>query len=109
MDMVTHRLADLILEIEAEMRRIGLWENSRPEEAALASLVPFCHDTLSFQQWLQWVFLPKMKAVVETGDDFPARSDIHPLAEHSLEHLLQKTDGLLALIRQFDEFINTTL
>ncbi len=106
--MVTHRLADLILEIEAELRRIGLWETSLPDKAALSSLVPFCHDTLSFHQWLQWVFLPKMKAVVETGDDFPSSSEIHPLAEYSLAPLPQETDRLLALISEFDEFINRT-
>jgi uncharacterized protein YqcC (DUF446 family) len=107
-DAVTHQLADLILAIEAEMRCISLWEQLRPEEEALSSLVPFCHDTLTFHQWLQWVFLPKMKIVVETGDDFPTSSDIHPLAEYSLASLPQETDKLLVLISRFDDFINHT-
>jgi len=107
-DTITHQLADLILEIEAEMRRIGLWEATPPDEEALASLVPFCHDTLTFEQWLQWVFLPKMKQVVESGEDFPASSDIHPLAEYSFERLPHQTDRLLALLLQFDEFITHT-
>jgi uncharacterized protein YqcC (DUF446 family) len=105
-DTVTHQLADLILAIEAEMRRIGLWQHERPADEALASLVPFCHDTLAFPEWLQWVFLPKMKAVVETGEEFPASSEIHPLAEYSFERLPQETGRLLALIGEFDDFIN---
>lgn len=108
MDTITHQLADLILAIEAEMRRIGLWEQKRPAEKALASLAPFCHDTLAFEQWLQWVFLPKMKQVVESGEEFPASSDITPLAEYRLGQLSLTGDRLLALIRQFDDFINRT-
>lgn len=106
MDPVNHQLADLILGIEAEMRRIGLWQSERPDAEALSSLVPFCHDTLAFSQWLQWVFLPKMKAVVETEEDFPASSDITPLAEYSFERLPQQTGRLLELIAAFDDFIN---
>lgn len=88
------------------MRRIGLWESERPDDEALASLVPFCHDTLTFEQWLQWVFLPKMKAVVESGEDFPASSEIQPLAEYSLGRLPHETGRLLELICKFDDFIN---
>lgn len=108
MDRITHQLADLILDIEAEMRRIGLWEHTPPPEEALASLAPFCHDTLTFEQWLQWVFLPKMKQVVESGEEFPASSDIQPLAEYRLGQLPLATDHLLQLIQQFDDFINRT-
>jgi uncharacterized protein YqcC (DUF446 family) len=106
MDSVTHQLADIILDIEAEMRRIGLWEATPPEEEALASLVPFCHDTLAFEQWLQWVLLAKMKAVVESGEAFPASSDITPLAELRFAQLPQPTERLLELLQRFDDFIN---
>lgn len=106
MDNLPHHLADLVLDIEAEMRRIHLWESERPSEEALSSLVPFCHDTMAFHQWLQWVFLPKMKTVVETEEDFPASSDITPLAEYSFERLPQATGKLLELIQDFDDFIN---
>lgn len=105
MDTLSHQLADLLLAIEAEMRRISLWETERPPEEALSSLFPFCHDTLAFHQWLQWVFLPRMKTVLETEEDFPASSDISPLAEYSFAQLPHDTDKLLELIRKFDDFI----
>lgn len=105
-DMLAHQLADLILELEAEMRRTGLWETQPPPDDALDSLTPFCHDTLRFEQWLQWVFLPRMKQVLETEEGFPASSDIAPLAELRFEQLPQQTDQLLALIEAFDRFIN---
>ena len=98
-DTFAHQLADLLLAIEAEMRGLGLWQSESPDEEALASLVPFCHDTLRFEEWLQWVFLPKMKQVLETEEGLP-------LAEFSLQQLPQPTDRLLELIEQFDDFIN---
>ncbi|HEY9148908.1 MAG TPA: YqcC family protein [Gammaproteobacteria bacterium] len=108
MDRVSHQLADLLLAIEAQMRQLQLWESRRPEQQALESLMPFCHDTLRFEQWLQWVFLPRMKQVLESGQDFPASSDIYPLAELRLQQLPQHSEPLLQLIRQFDDFINRT-
>lgn len=107
-DTLSHRLADLLLAIEAEMRRLGLWEQQPPVEEALASLMPFCHDTLQLEQWLQWVFLPKMKQVLQTGEDFPSSSEIEPLAEFRFSQLPQPTDRLLELIGQFDKLINST-
>ena len=101
-----HELADLLLGIEAEMRRLELWEHQAPDDEALASLMPFCHDTLLFHQWLQWVFLPKMKLVLETEQDIPSSSDIHPLAEYSLQEQQKDVRALLDLIARFDAFIN---
>ncbi len=87
MNSETHQLADLLLAIEAEMRRIGLWESNPPPEEALSSIAPFSYDTLEFHQWLQWMFIPKTKEIVETGEDWPSRSDIFPIAEHVFQEL----------------------
>lgn len=105
MTIDSHQAADLLLAIEAEMRRIALWEASPPDPAALASRMPFCYDTLAFHQWLQWVFLPRMRQVVESDQGWPANSDIHPLAEYSFQRLEADTDELLALVKEFDRFI----
>ncbi len=100
-----HTAADLLLAIEAEMRRVALWESLPPPPEALASSVPFCHDTLEFAQWLQWVFLPRMRVLVEAGGPLPARCGIAPLAEHTFAGLVLETAALLALIEDFDRLI----
>lgn len=107
MDNTVRRIADLILAIEAEMRRLELWEEKSPPPEALQSLAPFCHDTLQFHQWLQWVFLPKMKEIITQEKQLPASSDIYPLAEYSFKKLGKETGQLLALIKQFDQLIST--
>ena len=106
MDHFNHQLADLLLEIEAEMRRIQLWQATPPDDVALQSLVPFCHDTLRLEQWLQWVFLPKMRQVVENEEAWPSSSEIAPLAEYRFAQLEQPTEALLALLERFDRHIN---
>ena len=105
-DRFSHQLADLLLGIEMEMRHIGLWETRSPAPEALASLAPFCHDTLDLSQWLQWVFLPKMKQALEQEIDMPASSDILPLATYRFSQLSVDADNLLELIGQFDRLIN---
>ena len=106
MDHFAHHLADLLLEIEAELRRLGLWGQQPPPPQALASLTPFCHDTLFFEQWLQWVLLVRLKQVVEHDEECPASSEITPLAEYRLAQLKLPATALLRLIERLDQEIN---
>ena len=106
MDQFNHQLADLLLDIEAEMRRINLWQITPPAPEALPSLVPFCHDTLYLEEWLPWVFLPKMKRGGESEEECPSSSEITPLAEYRFHHFDPSTDALLMLIEHFDSHIN---
>ncbi len=103
-----HSIADLLLAIEAEMRRIDLWEEIAPDPQALASSAPFCYDTLQFQQWLQWIFLARMRALIDAGAPLPGACDIQPLAEHSFAELPQDTSHLLKLIGEIDRSISTS-
>ena len=102
-----HQLADLLLAIEAELRLIELWESQPPSSHALQSLMPFCHDTLRFEQWLQWIFLPRMKAILEHNETLPQSSDIHPLAEYALAEHGTRVSALLQAIAEFDRFIGS--
>ncbi len=108
MDKLLHQVADLLLAIEQEMRRIDLWESTPPPAEALQSLVPFCYDTLRFEQWLQWVFIAKMKLALEQQIDFPTTSNIAALAELRFPELHPiDTTRLLQLLRDFDETITS--
>ena len=47
--------------IEAEMRRIGYWQSEplRPEQMEFTQA--FAMDTMIFAQWMQFVFLPRVR------------------------------------------------
>ncbi len=98
--------ADILLRVEAELRRLGLWQSKPPSAEALASELPFCCDTLDFHQWLQFVLIERMKALIEAGHPLPSQSGIAPLAEEwfagtdtdsrQLVRLLEELDNLLS-------------
>lgn len=97
----------LLCEVEAEMRASGLWSDAPPSPTAMASVMPFMYDTLRLHQWLQWVFLPRTRAVLDAGAVLPGNCHIHPLAEHEFARLEDfDTAKLLELIRQVDELMN---
>jgi uncharacterized protein YqcC (DUF446 family) len=99
------RLALMLTRIEAELRRLGLWSALPPPAAALQSTLPFCFDTLAFEQWLQWVFLPRFWALLQQGGPLPERSGIAPMAEVWFEDKAMDAENLIELLRAFDEVL----
>lgn len=100
------RIAELVFKIEVEMRRISLWSVEKPENHMIQSQLPFCCDSLTVEQWLQWVFLPRMKHILVQDLDLPTKSDIHPYAEEFLMDRPQDTVQLLSLIKEFDDLFS---
>lgn len=87
--------------IEMELHRLDLWETSSPSVTALASQLPFALDTLTPSQWLQWVFLPKMRTLLVTEETLLNDFSLFPYFEETLEDYPATT--LLALIQQIDQ------
>ncbi len=102
---IPQRIADVILEVEANLRTRGKWEKCQPSVSALASDQPFCLDTLKFEQWLQWIFLPRMKYVLEETRPLPARSGIYEYAQDCVPRKDPRASNLLRLIKKFDDLI----
>jgi uncharacterized protein YqcC (DUF446 family) len=90
--------------LEAELRRMQLWEHEPPSAELLASTKPFCADTLALSQWLQWLLIPRMRRILAGDGSLPTQSAIYPLAEDCFEHL-DDPSALLMLIERFDGLI----
>jgi uncharacterized protein YqcC (DUF446 family) len=99
-------LADHLLLIERELRAQGWWGELPPSDEALASLEPFCVDTLEFEQWLQWIFLPRMKHIIEHDLPLPNASGILAMSEMVYANRSQQSRGLNRLLARFDELIS---
>src|SRR6056297_2761343 len=91
------QVADCLLNIEMELRQLGLWESEPPSEEAFRSAQPFCIDTLEFTQWLQFVFVERMKIIIENDYPLPSASGIAPMAE---EHFRGRSQSGSALVRE---------
>ncbi|MDP2226901.1 MAG: YqcC family protein [Moraxellaceae bacterium] len=103
-----HRqMAELLIALEKEMQRQQLWSAAPPSPEAMASVMPFMYDTLAFHQWLQWVFIPRTRALMEAGRTLPGNCHIHPLAEHELARQpMASSAALLEVILRIDTVMN---
>ena len=78
---VRKQLTNLLLAVEEELRAMQLWDQQIPAAEALASSEPFAIDKLSFNQWLQFIFLPNMAEIINTTSALPESCSIAPMAE----------------------------
>ena len=108
MDERFPEVAEHLLLIERELRALGWWSELPPSDQALASGEPFCVDTLEFEQWLQWIFLPRMKLILENDLPLPNASGILEMAEMVYANRLRETQTLQRLLAQFDRLIVAT-
>ncbi|WP_457787878.1 YqcC family protein [Pseudomonas sp. PL-6] len=100
-------LAEQLLLIERELRLLGWWEEQAPGAEALASQEPFCVDSLTFEQWLQWIFLPRMKQLLEADAALPSVSGIQAMAEMVYREQPGVARRLLELLGEFDRLLTT--
>ena len=70
-------IAEVLIDIEAHLRQLNMWDRIPPSSQALASVEPFCVDTLTLPQWLQFVFIPTLYQMMEAGDALPLRDSTH--------------------------------
>lgn len=99
-------VAALLIDIEGELRRLNLWQAEPPSAAALASTEPFCIDTLNFVQWLQFIFLQRMHALMRAEQLPPGRCEIQPLAEQYFADRQLDVASLIAVVGRLDALLN---
>lgn len=101
-------IADQLLLIEQELKVRGWWDDLPPSPEALASVVPFAVDSLSFEQWLQWIFLPRMKLILQNGQPLPNASGILVMAETVFVDRPEQSRELRRLLAAFDQLIGSS-
>lgn len=74
-------LNESLVMLEVVMRNLGVWADKSPPPDAFLSQQPFCYDTMSLPQWLQFIFLPKMNELIATELPLPTQCGISPMAE----------------------------
>ncbi|MDY6974952.1 MAG: YqcC family protein [Pseudomonadota bacterium] len=87
--------------LEAVMQQDGVWPNDVPNDQALknaiGSEVPFAADCFSFEAWLAFIFIPKMRILLSQSHPIPAMQ-ITPAAEVYLSPANQRTLSALQYI-----------
>lgn len=99
-------VAEVLIDIEAQLRQLGQWDKVPPSSEALASGEPFCVDTLTLPQWLQFVFLPTVYGMLEEGQALPERCGIAPMAEEYFRGTDLPSDQLVAALQRVDQLLS---
>ena len=97
-----HEIAALLDALEVTLRESHWWGTAAPAPERLASPLPFCVDTLSITEWLQWVFLPRMRALLRARQALPMGCAIRPIAEEQLSNQPREAASVLALLARID-------
>lgn len=90
--------------IEAEMKRIGMWQ-ARPLTAdQLDFHAAFGGDKMAFEQWLQFIFISNVRDLIAANGKFPNHSQVADQAfrEWRMWGDREGVDQLLELLNDFD-------
>lgn len=99
------KVASVLIDIEAELRRLYLWENEAPRPEDLASTQPFCIDTMTFPQWVQHIFLVRMGGLLDSQQALPERCGIEPMAAEYFKSRPESGEVLVRSFRVIDEIL----
>lgn len=95
------QVSQLLNELEDVLRTEKYWRDLSPTVQALSSVEPFCIDTLSCTKWLQWVYIPRLRAIIEQRSDLPVGAQVYPYVEEALAGL--GVTGILDVVARLDE------
>lgn len=99
-------LATLIDELIGALQAQKRWQSQRPSEQALASIEPFAIDSLNFTQWLQFIFIEKITALLQLNLALPSAMAITPMAVEYFKEQGGDSAAILAIITRIDLIIN---
>jgi uncharacterized protein YqcC (DUF446 family) len=98
-------VASKVAEIEQELKKMGAWQDKPLPAEAYRFQRPFGMDTMAFEQWLQFVLIPRVHAIIESKGEFPPHSN---LAVHAAREFDGRTDTdrLFYLLHEFDRLFS---
>jgi len=95
------KAAAAIAGIEQEMKDIGFWQPDPLLPEAYNFRQAFAADTMAFSQWLQFIFIPRVKEIIENRTQFPSGSQVGIVAVKEFEGN-DRAEKLVRLLNEFD-------
>jgi uncharacterized protein YqcC (DUF446 family) len=96
-------ISTLLADLAFELKSLNLWQISQPSAAELSSNAPFCCDTLAFEQWLQFLFIPKITMMIHQQQSLPEKISLTPMAEEGFKYLSTSAKPLIDIIQKIDK------
>jgi uncharacterized protein YqcC (DUF446 family) len=96
----------LLDQLSQELKALALWQDYRPTPIQMASTVPFHYDTLTFEQWLQFVFIERITLMIENNQTLPSEILLSPIAIESFKSKGSQVNTLLDIIDKIDYLLS---
>ena len=93
-----------IKEIGAEMKRIGFWQAKPLPQEAYDFHQAFAMDTMPFTSWLQFIFIPRVNQIIDSGGQFPKVSQVGAQAVREFDGVTEASE-LTQMLAEFDRLI----
>jgi uncharacterized protein YqcC (DUF446 family) len=103
-DELRDAVAALADAVELELRGLGRWSEQPPPPEAFENMGAFGGNTMAFEQWIQFVLLPRIREIVRTRGRFPSGSEVGVYAVRALDGDYD-ADRLCSLLSQLDWII----
>jgi len=97
-------VAGKIAAIEAEMKRIGLWQDEPLPAEAWEAPGAFGGNSMTYEQWLQFVLVPRTHQIIAERGQFPKRSHLGTMAVRNFDGM-DDAAGLTELLVQLDRLV----
>lgn len=80
--------------LQQRLEQQGFWQTALlPSPEAFESSEPFCVDQMTMPQWLRYVFVPRMQAILDQQAPLPASCEITAQCEMQMQG-----EGLAAVL-----------
>ncbi len=99
---MSEKVKSLLDQLQATLEKASQWQTIAPEPEKLMSTEPFSIDTLTFLEWLQWIYVARLRAIMDAGGQLPQGAQVYPYAEEALKAAGIQIPGLLELVLQLD-------
>lgn len=100
---IYQHLSSLLVELEKEMKTSNVWEIDQPSDSAFNSTQPFCVDTMTFEQWVKFVFVNRLNILIEKGLPLPAECSVAPMAEEAFKD--KSAQAVVSVLQAIDELL----
>lgn len=96
-----HAVAQAIDRIEAEIKRLGWWREEPLPPEMYQFTQAFAMDTMPFSWWLQFILIPRVRDILESGEHFPPSSMVAAQAVREFDGVPEAGE-LITALGEFD-------
>jgi uncharacterized protein YqcC (DUF446 family) len=103
---VYESLTDMLDQLQQALQGLNEWSDKTPSPEALSSVQPFCYDTLRFPEWLQFVFIVRMRQIIAGRQSLPGACGIAPMVEEHFKSSRKDISELLRILETIDQILS---